>query len=326
MGDKYISIVTPSLNQGKFIKENIDSISSSVEHVIVDGKSKDSTLTILNSIKKPRFQFISENDSGQSNAINKGLATISGNFFNWLNSDDYLEAGAEEAIYDAFSRPEVNVYIGKSNIVMNGDIVRKSQGTDVYGGNLARTIGQARIDQPETWWRKSVIDEIGPLNESLHYTMDRDWWIKYLLRFGLKGVYKDDKVLANFRLHEDSKTVSQADAFNNERNAYFRSMADYYGLSNQVKFLSESFKAHRIPLTNMPDHVDIDLLAKAYSYFFLLLAEEAYANGNHLMTRKTLKAIDNDNLDQEGIAFCDKLKFRSAFPSSVIHVMRKLKS
>src|SRR5690606_39168300 len=103
------------------------------------------------------------------------------------------------------------------NIVEKGAVIRRSRGTDVYADNLAKTLGQARIDQPEHWWRKSTLDRMGPLDERLHYIMDRDWWGKYLMRFGLHGVVQDNEVLANFRLHPESKTVADNAAFNEER-------------------------------------------------------------------------------------------------------------
>ena len=70
-----ISIVTPSLNQGVFIRENIESILSQdsvkFEHIIIDGGSSDSTLEILKQYK--HLKWISEPDEGQSDAINKGF-------------------------------------------------------------------------------------------------------------------------------------------------------------------------------------------------------------------------------------------------------------
>src|SRR5690554_6795554 len=233
------SIITPSFNQGNFIEETIDSILSQgypdLEYIIVDGGSTDNSLEVIKKYEKHLHYWVSEPDRGQSHAINRGLKQASGDIVNWINSDDCLAPGALQTIADAFSNPDTNVFIGRSNIVENGKIVRQSKGTDVYKDNLAKTIGLARIDQPEHWWRKSVIDKIGPLNENLHYTMDRDWWIKYLLCFGVDGIVKDNAILSNFRLHGDSKTVSQNDGFNTERNIYFASLAHHYAIDYKVK-------------------------------------------------------------------------------------------
>ncbi|MCH2214321.1 MAG: glycosyltransferase [Flavobacteriales bacterium] len=319
-----ISVIVPSFNQGQYIEQTISSMTSiSTEVLVFDGKSTDQTTTILRRLDDQLAHWISEPDQGQSHAINKGLNKATGKIINWINSDDYLEPGALEAIESAFKDEAVNVFIGKSNIVKDGKIVAQSRGTDIYKGNLAKTIGRARIDQPETWWRKSVIDEIGPLNQALHYTMDRDWWIKYLLRFGMSGIKKENVVLANFRLHGESKTVSQSDAFKVERNSYYRSLAKEYGLVSQAKELSGI--ADFLPLTNMPAQVDLQLLRKAFSYFYLLLADEAYVKGDHRSVRYFLDTLDKKILSTDDYAFYDKLAFRSKLPSTLIKLARKIK-
>jgi glycosyltransferase involved in cell wall biosynthesis len=321
-----VSIVVPSYNQSKFVEETIASlISESSEVIVYDGDSIDGTQKILEKYDEKIFFWKSETDGGQSDAINKGLRKITGEIINWINSDDYLEKGALECIEKAFYNSDVNVYIGKSNIVQDGKILRQSRGTDVFPKNLAKTIGQARIDQPETWWRKSIIDEIGPLNENLHYTMDRDWWVKYLLRYGLNGIKKEDVILANFRLHGASKTVSQSSAFNHERNAYYRSMAEHYGLKGIAKILEKELDAGIIPMTNMPQRVNMDTLLKSYSYFLLLLADEAYVQGNHKKVKSILHSLDISHLSEEDAIFADKLKSRSHLPKSLIRIARKLK-
>ena len=111
---------------------------------------------------------------------------------------------------------KTNVVCGRENIVTtDGTFVRHSRGTDVYENNLAKTIGWARIDQPETFFRRAALEKIGALDEGLHYLMDRDLWIRYLFLYGLEGVKRIPDVLVNFRLHEASKTVSQNDFFSN---------------------------------------------------------------------------------------------------------------
>src|SRR5262245_18584250 len=78
-----VSVVTPSYNQGHFIRETIESVFAqdypNIEYWVVDGGSTDETLSILRSYDHdPRFHWISERDQGQSDAINKGWSRCRG--------------------------------------------------------------------------------------------------------------------------------------------------------------------------------------------------------------------------------------------------------
>jgi len=208
---KKISIITPSLNQGDFIEQTIDSVLGQkyekIQFIIIDGGSTDGSVEIIKKYEKHLHYWTSESDLGQSHAINKGLKIATGDIVNWLNSDDYLAPDSLRTINDAFQNDSVNVFSGTSNVIHNGIKLRQTKGLDVYKNDLAKTIGWARIDQPETFWRRSVVDQIGPLNVNLHFIMDRDWWIKYLLHYGLNGIVQTEEVLANFRLHSSSNLI-----------------------------------------------------------------------------------------------------------------------
>lgn len=325
-----ISIVTPSFNQAEYLEQTLDSVLSQnypeLEYIVVDGGSTDGSVDILKRYAKHLTHWVSEPDRGQSHAINKGLARCTGEVFNWLNSDDYLEPGALQTIGEAFENPKTTAFIGRSNIVEKGAVIRRSRGTDVYADNLAKTLGQARIDQPEHWWRKSVLDRMGPLDESLHYIMDRDWWGKYLMRFGLHGVVQDNEVLANFRLHPESKTVADNAAFNEERNAWFLSLAHHYGLHTEYSTLKDVLKAEVRTLKSLPQEMDRAVLRDAFQYFLALLYDEAYVRGDHKLMRRIRKGIRFDNLAGADRDLVRRLDFRSKFPAAWIRAARALKS
>ncbi|MFO0964057.1 MAG: glycosyltransferase family 2 protein [Gemmataceae bacterium] len=92
-----VSIVTPSFNQGRFIRRTIDSVLSQdyprIEYVVIDGGSTDETIDVLRSYGS-RLEWVSEKDRGQSHAINKGLSRTKGAIVAYLNSDDTLAPGA----------------------------------------------------------------------------------------------------------------------------------------------------------------------------------------------------------------------------------------
>ena len=88
-----VSIITPSYNQGRFLRRTIDSVLRQdyphLEYLVIDGGSTDDSVAILQSYGR-RFLWISEKDRGQSDAINKGLARARGDLLAYLNSDDVL--------------------------------------------------------------------------------------------------------------------------------------------------------------------------------------------------------------------------------------------
>src|SRR5438067_5328454 len=92
-----VSIVTPSLNQGRFIRRTIDSVLSQdyphIDYRVIDGGSSDETVEILRS-QGQRLKWQSEPDGGLSHAINKGMSQAKGEVLAYLNPEDVLRPGA----------------------------------------------------------------------------------------------------------------------------------------------------------------------------------------------------------------------------------------
>ena len=114
-----ISIITPSYNQGQFIEQTINSVLDqnypNLQYIIIDGGSTDDTVSIIKKYEHHLTYWVSEKDTGQASAINKGLQHCTGEIFNWLNSDDYLQPGALQKIANAFSEKTVDLVAGKVN-------------------------------------------------------------------------------------------------------------------------------------------------------------------------------------------------------------------
>lgn len=210
-----ISIVTPSFNQGQFIERTIRSVLDQgypdLEYFIIDGGSTDNTLEIIRKYAG-RVRWISEPDSGQSNAINKGFHLATGDVVAYLNSDDTYEPGCFEAVNRYFRQhQEVNWLYGKCRIIDVDDNHRRPFIT-WYKNVLMRRYSYRRllatnfINQPATFWRRSVFDEVGYLNEQEHLVMDYEFWLRLGKRFPAGFL---DAYLANFRMHQTSKSVSQ---------------------------------------------------------------------------------------------------------------------
>lgn len=211
-----ISIVTPSYNQGRYIEETIRSVLlqnyPNLEYIIIDGGSSDETISIIKKYERWITYWVSEPDSGQSQAINKGLAKCTGTIFNWLNSDDYLEEGALFTIAAEFKDPAINIVAGA---VQNFD---KKGPTKLYFNqnlSLKNIFGRDThfiYHQPGVWMRLNEVKATSPFREDYHFCFDYDFMLRHLVKHS--SVKYIDKTIARFRIHNDSKTVSQSEKFN----------------------------------------------------------------------------------------------------------------
>lgn len=306
-----ISIVTPSFNQGQFIEQTICSVLEqnypNLEYIIIDGGSTDQTIDIIKKYEKHITYWKSEKDRGQSDAINKGMKMATGEIVNWLNSDDYYMPEALHHVASVFNNPHITAYCGRSRVFSNTNEYL-SQGTDLYPGNLAKNIGWARIDQPETFFRKEVWDRIGFINESFHYVMDKELWIRYLLNYDLDGIFKDDQVLVNFRIHENSKTGSQQKKFKEETIDLFYSLASNLDIPIANTFTTIGTTKHK-PLFGY-DTSKKELITKAANYYLFYLFLEAYAQNDYKLAKGLFPFINQDGLNKEDIVELKKVMLR----------------
>lgn len=210
-----VSVVMPSLNQGGYIGEAIESVLDQgypdAELVVVDGGSTDNTIKVIKRYERHIAWWVSEPDKGQSDAINKGLARTTGSIVNWLNSDDCYMPGALAAVAEAFRANDALCVCGVTRVFGAGQDRTKT--SYVNRASLRDTMCHLLIEQPSTFFSKSVFDELGGVPADLHYVMDRDLWIRFLGLHGVQQVVSIDTPLVRFRHHEDSKTVSQSTRF-----------------------------------------------------------------------------------------------------------------
>jgi glycosyltransferase involved in cell wall biosynthesis len=213
-----ISIVMPSLNQGPFIREAIESILSQShtrkELIVIDGGSTDATLDILREFEGKLAYWSSEPDGGQAEAIVKGMRRARGDIVNWINSDDLLIDGALARIAEAFADADA-VAAPVIDFAPDGrETLRASRGLSARG--LIDMHRGTRYQQPGIWLRRAALqphlEEWLPADH--RYAFDFALYVNYFHRHP-HVVYLQDPV-ARFRLHADSKTVKEKSNFESD--------------------------------------------------------------------------------------------------------------
>lgn len=207
-----ISIVTPSFNQGQYIEQTICSVLNqgypNLEYIIIDGGSTDNTVEIIKKYESKLAYWVSEPDLGQSDAINKGLKYCTGDIFNWINSDDWYEPNALFNVANAFMNNSTAQFVsGYENRIEETGMINLYTGTYLKP-SIEETIDLCEVAQPSTFFKLDTIKKVHGVSEDLHYIFDAEMWVKLLLQYGQNHFVKIKMVLVNFRLHADSKTVS----------------------------------------------------------------------------------------------------------------------
>ena len=211
-----VSIVTPSLNQGRFLREALESVAAQtytrIEHIVVDGGSTDETLEILRSFDD--LQWTSGPDRGQSHALNKGFATARGSILGWLNADDYYLPDAVAGAVQALEETGAGlVYADVTRVDDDGVNPRRIPSRPSWDIWTELNAG-CGIYSPSVFFTREALEAAGEIDESLHLTMDYDLWLRIGKRFPVRHV---DAIWAVQRLHDEAKTSLQYDEFWPER-------------------------------------------------------------------------------------------------------------
>jgi len=212
-----ISIVVPCFNHAAYLEETIRSILlqgyPDLELLVMDGGSTDGTVDILRHYDSAITHWVSEPDSGQSDAINKGLALAKGDILAYINSDDYYLPGALKAIGRlAAGHPEKDIFYGNCLLFRHqlGPWFTRVSCLPSFDELLDPWRYWRRgkmVIQPEVFWRREAMDAVGRFfRNDLHMVMDYEFWLR-LRQAGMKSI-KAPVTVAAFRLHEDQKSAS----------------------------------------------------------------------------------------------------------------------
>ncbi len=207
VGAPFISILTPSYNQGKYIERTILSVLQQnyphFEHIVIDGGSTDETIEILR--KYPHLKWISQRDRGQADALNKGLQMVTGEIVGWLNSDDFYAAGAFEQVHELFQDEQLGWAIGDTVDYFDDsdrELYRRSQ--VVSYESVLRDPDIVR--QQGAFFRADLLRRAGGWDPELHMVMDLDLWLRLAQ---ITAPRMMNEKLAYFRIHPEQKSRAE---------------------------------------------------------------------------------------------------------------------
>ncbi len=210
-----VSIVTVCLNQAltleRAMRSVLDQAGPEVDYIIIDGGSTDGTRDILESYTDRSVQWVSEPDRGQSHALNKGFAHATGDILGWLNADDELAPGALQTVRRRFAKTGYDVLCGACRYTYADG---RSEVRDVEPMELRRLSVWDPIHQPSCFWRRELHERVGGLDETLHYGMDWDLWLR-MQEAGARMLPIED-VLSTYHVSGENKTSTGGATRNRE--------------------------------------------------------------------------------------------------------------
>ena len=250
-----ITIVTPSFNQGQYIRETIESIITqdypNLEYFIIDGGSTDDSVDVIKEYEDRVDYWVSEKDRGQSDAIMKGFDRATGELFAWVNSDDVLLPGCLTEIAENYLQNQKPDIVTADVVYMDSDgkitrYIRLPQQSRFF---FFRGIWHASA--PTVFFKTSLFHAVGGVNPDYHLCMDLDLWMKMMKKDA--RVAHVSRYLGAFRWHENAKTVISVDkqtaALSSERTEILKKNITGFSI-RKVLFWRKVYKLYQIANLN----------------------------------------------------------------------------
>jgi glycosyltransferase involved in cell wall biosynthesis len=234
-----VSIVTPSYNQALYLEATLQSVFKQdypfLEYLVVDGASTDGSQQIIQTYAHQLAWWVSEPDRGQAEAINKGFRKSRGEIVAWLNSDDLYLPGAVSQAVDLFeSHPEVGLIFGDAvSADGQGTLLNNLRFTDQV---LSDFLQFKMICQPAVFMRREALERVGYLDESYHFFLDHQLWIRFARETNLMHF---PRYWAVSRYHPGAKNVTMASRIGDEVQRILEWAAVEPGLS-EIYFRDEA--------------------------------------------------------------------------------------
>lgn len=219
-----ITIVTPSYNQAQYLPATIESILNqnypNLEYIVIDGGSTDGSVEIIKRYERHVAYWVSQKDSGQSEAINKGFARSTGVLFNWINSDDLLFPGALQRVAQAFAEhPDADLVVGDHACCdTTGQITWVSAAPSLRAICPQKwVLGEA---QQATFVASKAFREAGGVREDFHMSMDMELYYRIYMNGGNRTLAKG--VVGVIRKHAKAKGATSQALWRKEQERFLR--------------------------------------------------------------------------------------------------------
>jgi glycosyltransferase involved in cell wall biosynthesis len=204
-----LTIITPSYNQAAFIERTLESVVDqryeNLEYIVIDGGSTDGSVEVVERYADHLAYWVSEQDYGQTHALNKGLRRATGDIISYINSDDYYLPGAFDAAVAALEAAGPRWAVGACRFVdEHGGLI------EVWRPSLPRApryrwlLGPIGWPQPSSFWRREVFDEFGLFREDMHYVFDTEFGLRLALNGAFPAIV--DAELAVRVVHPQAKS------------------------------------------------------------------------------------------------------------------------
>lgn len=253
-----VDIIIPAYNAARYLPAAIESVIAQTFEdwriVLVDDGSTDNTADVVAPFVDrlgPKLKYIKQSNRGLPAARNVAIANSSAEFLALLDADDvWLPCRLSESLKCFEGRPQVGLTYGfNDRIDPEGKIVDTFDRRQKHGeGRIAPYIYMRKVDLncPTVTFRRKCVDEVGPFDESLRATEDRDLWLRIALRYEVALV---PKVIAHYRMSPNSMSADSGRMLE----AQVQFIEKYYGapgcgiMARQIA-LSQVYKQHATAL------------------------------------------------------------------------------
>jgi hypothetical protein len=212
----HVSIITPSFNQATYLEQTLCSVFnqdySDIEYIVMDGGSTDGSVEIIKKYASRLAYWASEKDSGQADAINKGMACARGEIVAWLNSDDtYLPDTISSAVKVFTENPDI--------VLVYADMLAVDEHNQAFNTLRYRQLALEDllsfqiIGQPAVFMRRTAFEKAGGLDTSYHLLLDHLLWIRIAAQGRILHV---PQTWAAARYHVEAKNRAHAADFGRE--------------------------------------------------------------------------------------------------------------
>jgi glycosyltransferase involved in cell wall biosynthesis len=242
-----LSIVTPSYNKGRYIEKTIKSVLfqdyDNFEYIVIDGGSTDNTIEILKKYDKlisssRVFRWISEKDNGQTDAINKGLKLCNGEWFAFINADDFYSPNLFADLAEFLSRnKDAGVVYGNQYDLYESNeyrstILKKPESGITFNDLLYCN----KIYGPASFYNMEALKRVGGFDAGIYHWMDWEMFLRIAKIMPLKYF---DYNFTTFRISEEMKSPSNPD----NKKAYKRFQKEAHMVSVRFggKYFSEKW-------------------------------------------------------------------------------------